>query len=629
MKLSTIVVGIGLVALLVRLVGIGSILTADEDKWILRSSWFINEVSRGGFRNTFMTTHPATTLMWLAGTGIFIQTQLQNLPTELERHQVRDFLLVSKVSIAVATSILVAIITYCLAYALDRRTAVWAGIVIATEPYLTGLSQIAHLDALLSLFLAGSFIALLAYLRMNVRTVLILSAILQGCALATKLPPALFGVLCCLFLLRLRIKDALLWVGVVALTTWLLCPALWVPTNAIGNENYTSGLAASYKDDVISIATEDHIDFAASEDPISAKSFYLRTLMSRMPLISLAISIAVSLFIVRQVLQYRMPVILPYFLYAIGFLGIITFIAKKGDRYAMPAVVMLCILAGWGIGKIPSRAVRMFLGIFFIAQVLSWAPYAIAYDNGLFNLRHMSQQGWGEGLNEAATFINNHPLATRGKDLYVATWYPKVFENFFTGTTLSLSSRNDDRIAFVVTYRNMGGRGNEHIATSVLEEFSSKDPVHTVFIKGIPYAWVYETIGIGHFNRNTGELLQGQEVGQVVPNAPASWDSIDIGLSTFSGRSNTSDVTLHIKSTKDSDQDIRTVSVSARAMEDRSYHHFAFEPIQDSAGKTYYVSLTSPNAVPGNAITVQYMKEDTLPGTIVWREKAGDIAYRL
>ncbi len=628
-RLLITVICIGLLALTMRLIGIGNILTADEDRWILRSSWFWNEVSRGGFANTFMTTHPATTLMWLAGSGTFIQSYMQGLPTEIEPHQVGDFALSAKIPVVIATSLLIAIVTFCLARALNTRTALWSGIVLATEPYLTGLSQIVHLDALLSLFLLGSLSALLAYKKTCMRNFLVLSAILQGCAMATKLPPALFGILFGLFLLRSRIKHATIWVVVAVITTWALCPALWIPTNAIGNENYTSGLAASYKDDIISITTEEHIELETSTDAISAESFYLRTIVSRTTPITLLIGVVVIIAIVRQVWQHRSAPLLSFLLYAIGFLGLITFIAKKGDRYAMPALVMIAVLVGWGIGKLSPRPVRIFLGIVLFIQTLIWSPYAIAYDNNFFPIRHLSQQGWGEGLNEAAAYLNNHPLAKRGKDFYVASWYSPVLRTFFHGTTLSLSSRNDDRVAFIVTYRNMGGRGNESIATSVIEEVQEKYPVHTVFIQGTPYAWIYEQIGLRYFNRTTGELLPSQEVGQIIPNVPANWESITIGLSTFSGRNNTSDVVLHIKADKDAEKDLRTVIVNAQNITDREYHKFIFEPLSDSAGKTYYVSLTSLNATTGNAITVHYMTENTLPGTMVWREKQGDIAYRL
>ncbi|MEX1997155.1 MAG: hypothetical protein WEA04_00545 [Candidatus Andersenbacteria bacterium] len=672
-----IVISVLLVAAVVRLWGLGDIMTADEDRWVLRSSWYWHEVLQGDFSNTFMTTHPGTTLMWLAGGGITAQAKWQGVDVHLDDSRVKDFYEVAKLPVTLMTALLVGFITYWLTWLLGLKPGWLGGLFLAADPYTVGLSQIIHLDALLALSLLGATVALLAYLKDagGRHWGLLLSGIMLGFALATKLLPALwlvaFGSLLVLwqgFNSRKRLPQIatalVVWLLVAVVTFLVLCPAFWSPTK-LQNENYTEGLTTSYKDDAIAIATDEHIALAASTDPINPQTFYLRTVAARaMPLsllVSLGLPIALLLAVVsprQRLVNLQMitksPIVI-LLLYALGFLALITFVAKKGDRYALPTLVVLPVIAGavlaiaWsrlaprGERHGPKLLVPVVASVVVMAVVLQpllWRPYAIAYENQIFNVRHRSQEGWGEGLDQAAHWLNNHPLIDA--NLYIASWYPGVMRTFFKGTTLSLSSRHDERVGFVVVYRNMGGREQDDIATSVLEELRDREPEHVVYIGGKPYVWIYNQVGLAYFTRHTGELVKGHEVGQSLPQVPKNWNSIEIGLATFSSRRNTHDVILHIREDVNATEDLRTVRVNAREIADSNWHRFAFAPLTDNDNKTYYVALSSPDSIAGDAITVKFMTTDTLPGDMFWRRRelrtgermeqfsqSGDIAYRL
>jgi hypothetical protein len=139
-----------------------------------------------------------------------------------------------------------------------------------------------------------------------------------------------------------------------------------------------------------------------------------------------------------------------------------------------------------------------------------------------------------------------------------------------------------------------------------------------------------------------GELINGMEVGQTVPVTQDNWSRIDIGMSNFSGRHNTHDVILHVKDSPDAASDIRTVTKSAADVIDSDWNTFTFAPIANSDGKTFYVSLTSPDSTVGNAITVKFSKQPIKPGQMYLRREplaagkhmsdfvyAGSLAYRL
>src|SRR3989344_6023662 len=71
MVLAVLVV---LLALGMRLPGLGHFMTADEEQWMLRSGVFWHELFRqGDASGTFLTTHPGATTMWLTGAGVAFQ----------------------------------------------------------------------------------------------------------------------------------------------------------------------------------------------------------------------------------------------------------------------------------------------------------------------------------------------------------------------------------------------------------------------------------------------------------------------------------------------------------------------------------------------------------------------------
>ena len=651
------------VALIVRLPGLGDFMTADEENWMLRSGTFWHELVRNGNPGgTFMTTHPGATTMWLSGAGIFMQEA--RLGFDIDTSNLRYFRLAATLPITLATAVLIGLSAWLLFRLFGLVPGPMAALVLAVDPYLVGMSQIVHLDALLALFMLVAVLSIFYGYRHGTRWLLI-AGVLAGLALATKFVPALWLFL---FLpaflilsptpgvkhLVLEKMRVLCFVGGVALLTlYAAWPALWVKDDFF----------RSFERDVPSVLTQEHVALETSEEPIEPVTFYVRTVLGRtMPFVLILIvgGVAVAMKLWRR--DRRAPTVAWLFLYAIGYLVLITFAAKKADRYALPALVMLPVIAGWmfGVGMLSwrrilsppssppvsgwrSEAARFMLGfvvVSLIAHTLLLSPHAIAYNSPLFsNVRQASQQGWGEGLEGAAAWLNQHPLAEK---LVVASWYPSVLGTYFNGQTMSLSSRDDARVGFVVLYRNMFGRGSDDVETDVLQEFAGKVPAHTVYIGGKPQAWVFNTIGLHYFSEHAGEIIGSMEIGQTVPVESDNWSSIDIGLATFSSRANTEDVILHIRENPDTADDIRTAVVNAAAIEDGSWQRFAFEPIAGSAGRSFYVALSSPESLAGNAITVWFSQENILPGQLLLRRRAlgpreansdflrqGDLAYRL
>ena len=644
-------VGICILALGVRLPGLGSFMTVDEEAWMLRSGEFWHKLVRlGDPGGTYLTTHPGAPTMWLAGAGIFLQEA--RLGFHIDQSNLSHFRLVATLPIAVVTSLLVALIALWSKNFMPASGAIGVGVVLATTPYLSGMSQIAHLDALQALFMLTSFVAFCSYWSRKRLRWLAGAGVFAGLALATKMAVGawLLPVFVAITVLQMRQGFRLRWrllvritgftAGVTALALFAAWPALWEKTD----------LSGYIERDIGRVITQEHTALEVSREPIAPISFYGRTLLGRVPIHTQLFFIAACLLVVRATVRReavtRSP-LLWLVLYVIGFLVILTFVAKKADRYALPALSALSLIAGW-LGAVAwERALRRFavrwrkpsaalLVLLLTAIPLLLSPHASAYTTTFGpSVLPLPQQGWGQGLEEAADWLNDHPLAST---LRVATWYPGVLRTYFVGETFSLSSRHDDRMSYVVTYRNMEGREQDDIASNVLDELVDRTPVHAIAIQGVPHVWIYQTDSLVLYDRNTGELIGDDIVGQSIPNSLTSLSAIDIGFATFSSRNNTQDVELRVVSEHD-DEILRSAVVNARELADRSWHRFSFETLNLAEHSELRLEIASPTSQPGDAITVLFANADIAAGEMLSGASGGaaalevrasaDIAYRL
>ncbi len=672
-KLSVIIfIAVSLLALSVRLPGLGSFMTADEANWMERSDLFWEELfthrNPGG---TFMSTHPGSTAMWLIGAGITWQEIASGL--DFDEPTFFHFRKWATFPVAIATSLLIGLLAVLAMRLFGRLAGLLAGALVAIDPYLTGLSQIAHLDALFALLLAVAALAFLVYRQGSKYLFLVVAGVASGLAVGTKFLPSvwLFAWIVAVLILvsplpaqlirgrwklfaatmQQRLRIFFFVCGVAAITFYASWPALWVKDDVV----------RSFERDIGTIITDEHVALEVSEEPIEPATFYIRTVAGRTTMFTLLLTTGVMVAVLGQLWKTKTSsAILWLLVYSAGFLVLITFAAKKGDRYALPTLTMMPLIAGYGfavalrvmrdvlrrwhpntsakMGRVFVLAASGVVVLSLIIQTLLWSPYAIAYNNPLFDVRPLSQQGWGEGLDAAARWLNEQPFIEK---LTIASWYPDVTGAYFAGQAMSLSSRDDHRVGYVVTYRNMGGRAPDDIASNVLDEYKDREPVHVVTIHGKPYAWIYTTLGPYYFRQHTGEILPGMEAGQTIPIDVEGWRALDIALADF-GRTNTSALTLHIREVADSPSDLRTVTINTQSVKDQEWHQFTFEPIEASRGKTFYVALTSSNAAAGNAVTARYYQEDVMSGQALIRRRAllsgeqnssffreGDIAYRI
>ena len=213
------------------------------------------------------------------------------------------------------------------------------------------------------------------------------------------------------------------------------------------------------------------------------------------------------------------PLLLALWLYAILFIVPVSLVGRRGDRYILPVYPALDLLAAMALAwlvqltgpapgaeqassgharaasrRLTSGRRRWLLAVLLMAQVLGvlWLhPYYFNYFNPLLGggltAPYLINVGWGEGLDRAASYLNQLPGASQAN---VAAWYSGQFAPFFKGQTIDMASNEPALTAdYSVLYINQWQRGFP--SGELLAYFGERQPLYSVQLGGISYAQVY------------------------------------------------------------------------------------------------------------------------------------------
>ncbi|MEJ2305046.1 MAG: phospholipid carrier-dependent glycosyltransferase [Anaerolineales bacterium] len=432
---------------------------------------------------------------------------------------------------------------------------------IAFDPFHLALSRLLHLDGLVSSLMLLSILAFLTFTtseRRGRNKFLVLSGIAAGLAWLTK-SPAFFlvpfvGLVTLIDLLRKqRLKRSskagevrrsaawlAIWTAAGALVFVLLWPAMWVsPVNTLkrvfgeattyaeeghSTDVYFNGAVISSDPGRVFNPAEQHLYGPWAKVRIVGDEghlFYPITYLWRatpVVLVGLALA-ALGVFFRRGVQEesnHRWVVgvlILFAFLYTLFMsLG-----SKKFDRYLLPVYAPLDLVAGmgwvmaarWLAEQIPQIQTRLALPVLLGAVVLTQAysalrtyPYYLSYYNPLVGGSEQAPRvmmvGWGEGLDQAARYLNEKPDA---QGLKVMSWYEDgPFSYVFQGKSLGAASEWEDtrrrlsNVDYVVIYIHQWQR--QLPFSEMLKYFSSMQPEHTIYLNGLEYAQIYHISGL-------------------------------------------------------------------------------------------------------------------------------------
>ena len=213
----------------------------------------------------------------------------------------------------------------------------------------------------------------------------------------------------------------------------------------------------------------------------------------------------------------------PLWLFALTYLILMTIASKKSVRYLLPAFPVFYLLTGHaahttirlvskslgGVIKLPNLKIRnqkletklfhqpflisKFLfpvaGLLLLVFTIFYHPYYFTYYNpALLGWRWAPQTllvGWGEGLDEAARYLQTQPPGT------VTAWYEWLFP-IMSGAPVKpvVPPENLLTADYAVLYINQVQRDIPD--PNLIHYFRTRRrPDHTVRLAGIDYAWVY------------------------------------------------------------------------------------------------------------------------------------------
>lgn len=516
------------IALLPRLVAIGRYITPDELIWVYRSINFMEAIRSGEWVDTLQAGHPGVTTMWLGSLGTMFQlllrpadeaayrwiTQLAWLTPDnmLAFKQLSVFLTSGRVTVGLVNSLGIVAVYWMGRALLSGRFAALFVLFLLLDPFLTGLSGILHVDGLATTFATISLLALALSISSRHAGSLRSSAIFAaasgagaGLAVLSKSPLLLLVPFSAfVFLLSLwqnkqeplakRFERMLLlglvWLGAFVLLLFLLFPALWVsPVQVL----QTVGSNANRHVEEALRPTFFMGNVAYEHGPL----FYPIALVWRMGLLT-TLGLMLLLFLVAQS-GWRKR--LPRFLLALLIVWVLLFIAgisvaaKKFDRYALPAVPALILLAAiaWSIWLPRAKRWQRWLFSALLIVQLLYALFVLPYPLSAYNLllggpysaRYVLPIGWGEGVSRAGSWLSANMDAESRR---AVSGIAPSLAPFFTGGTLLADEDGYETADYVIGTLN--GRQMNDDADS--QRVDDRELLKAIRFGGLEQAWIYQ-----------------------------------------------------------------------------------------------------------------------------------------
>jgi hypothetical protein len=302
--------------------------------------------------------------------------------------------------------------------------------------------------------------------------------------------------------------KALIIFGLVAAITFIaLWPAMWVAPVA----TLTLMFHDSFEVGELGSGHDTFFFGEISKDP--GWLFYPYTIAFRLTPLTLLglVGFVCYLWAGRQAIKRPSPKLMlagTLLLYIIFIIALANLSPKKLDRYVMPVIPPLILLAGLGLEWLvnqlkqgwpwlASKPGQVIVPLLFILGqlyfVITHYPYVLTFYNPLLGgyARAVEQvpTGWGEGIEQAIHWLNQQPDAP---SLNISTWYSNIAEYYMVGKFIGFSETGSTQLAadYTVFYVNQVARQLPFPA--LVRYFQHKKPVYTVEKSGVPYVWVYE-----------------------------------------------------------------------------------------------------------------------------------------
>jgi len=415
-------VGIFMVALLPRILGLSAFLTADEDDQIMFAHLFLKSALQGDWAGALVLGYPGVPTLILGALGVGMRylfhyqgwlplswatadliPTIDQVTTQFGvfEHPM-DFLPWVRTPLALVAALSITAIFLLVRRLLDEPLALLGALIIAFDPFILAHTRVIHVDAPLSYFMFLSFLAFLLYLKRGAWKWLLLSGLFGGLAALSKTPAALLGpilVITGIFYALLpppggsramqwqRLALALVGWGLLATAVFFaLWPSMWTrPLFAVewimrsvrdanGMYHPTTGI----------FWTEQQSD----QNPL----YYLISLPYHLtPLTTIGVVAGLGMVVAGLAARWRKslagndwlitltPLALGLIIYVIAFVAPVSYISRRGDRYILPvffAADLFAVMALWWLVSLLRKYLPRVLPQDFL-QTLKLSPLRI------------------------------------------------------------------------------------------------------------------------------------------------------------------------------------------------------------------------------------------------------------
>ena len=544
-----------IVALLApRLPSLGTFSTLDEPYWLSMGANFYYALGQREFQNTVYEYQPAVTTMWIVTAAMLVyfpeyrglgQGYLDYNKGWLDPFMIehgKDPLELLKISRMIQVFVIAALfldLYLLLKRFVPKYVAAFAVIFASLDPFFLSQSRLLDHEAMLSLFVMISVLALAIYFSQGRRlTFLVLSGVSAGLAQLTKSSAmAILAPVGVLFLIQVyqergegllkafgrNVKTFILWLLLLVITYFVFWPGMWVAPQKMLYEVYGNAFSYAFQGARLSAAGQlEASRFKLDLNGAGILSLVEMILRKTTPLTWLGILFGFFLPFTRdrEWVGARRQLFILFWITTLAFVvmfGIAQ--GRNSPHYILCCYLALNLLAGLGwfhvLNGIAARIVRVrmqgcqiaALSILLFLQFWSAAayfPYYFTYQNPILYQYKRNENfplfAYGEGLDLAARYLAGLPNA---KDSTALVYYSRgCFSYLYPGTTLGFRPYYVDGLHaqdlissirssnYLVVYYAVQGHAASY--QGYLEALSDVEPIHEVWLNGRKYVIIYQ-----------------------------------------------------------------------------------------------------------------------------------------
>lgn len=532
------------VALLPRVFALSHFITVDEPAWINRSARFLHALLTNDLLDT-LDPHvldgggPGIVTMWAGSIGLLVRYVLGGIPAGDGLLPFVQFYMrpIDSPAILPYARMVTVLLSASLVPALylgfkdwlGERVALLGALVLAFDPFYAAHSRVLHHDALVTIFVAFSLMWMLSGLwHRYSHWKMVLSGMTFTLAVLSKLMGGILGPFFIALLVlayfqspvfremarldairRLAVAAAI-WGASAIVVFALLTPGLWVDPGLLFEALFWRGAI---------MAEKAHAQFfmgAATDDP--GAFFYLVVFLFRTTPVTI-LGFVLSLWALRRQTPTARQLVFAVLAFVVLFTLFITVPLKKQDRYLLPILPWIDLLAAIGwlaaleyLVRFRQRAIETVRARYVLPVVLVLLqcglllgdyPYYFSAYNPLFGGTPMAAKallvGWGEGLDEIGRYLGQKPDA----ETLVVSAIPAIsLRPYFPGEVMDFyDARSYLWADYVVTYVSQFQRNFP--SAELLQQFRGLEVEHVYSRHGLPYAYIYKGIRFAPYDKPT------------------------------------------------------------------------------------------------------------------------------